>query len=298
MDIITLSNIKGGVGKTTIAYNLGAYLAEKGKKVLMMDLDPQCNLSATYRNFEIDSKEATEGTVAEIFKVYEDEQKPVRIRQVAENVDLIPGSSALDKIQSRLETYNNKNLILFSWLRNNFDQVVTHYDYMIIDCHPDMNVATKNAICVSDVVLAPITPNRYSFRGMQNLEARIEELKKETINFVTGDTMVKAKLYYIANDVPHNTGIGRDFMATVEEENKNGGKWIAKIPHFELFNRASYSSIPISEMEKIAKVSVDEIPEQLRNDPLFMNERRYFSNQKQSTYDTINEAFDKIVKYI
>lgn len=298
MEIITFANIKGGVGKTTLSFNFGAYLASKGKKVLMMDLDPQSNLSATYRNFMIDSGDATEGTVADIFKVYEDEQKPVRIRHVAENVDLIPGSPALDKIQSRLETYNNKNVILYIWLQNNFDQVVSQYDYLIIDCHPDMNVATKNAICVSDVVLAPITPNRYSFRGMQNLEARIEELKKETVDFTTGKTVVKAKLYYIANDVPHNTGIGRDFMATVEEENKHGGKWIAKIPHFEVFNRASYNSVPIAEMEQIAKMNVDDIPEEQRNDPEFMSERRYFANQKQSTYDTINEAFETIAKYI
>lgn len=159
MEVITFATIKGGIGKTTLSYNYGEYLASKGHKVLLMDLDQQSSLSRTYGITD------QEGTVEEIFNVYNDDEnrKEVKIHHVNKNVDLISGTTRLDKVQSRLETHNNKNLILFMWLHQHYDDIVVNYDYMIIDCHPDIGIATKNAIAVSDAVLSPVTPSKFSY---------------------------------------------------------------------------------------------------------------------------------------
>ena len=105
MEVITFATIKGGIGKTTLSYNYGEYLASKGHKVLLMDLDQQSSLSRTYGITD------QEGTVEEIFNVYNDDEnrKEVKIHHVNKNVDLISGTTRLDKVQSRLETHNNKN---------------------------------------------------------------------------------------------------------------------------------------------------------------------------------------------
>lgn len=294
MEIITFATIKGGIGKTTLSYNYGEYLAHNGKKVLLMDLDQQSSLSRTYNITD------QSGTVEEIFNVYNDDEdrKSVKIHHVGNNIDLISGTTRLDKIQSRLETYNNKNMILFAWLQQNFDDIVAQYDYMIIDCHPDISIATKNAICVSDVVLSPITPSKYSYDSITELETRMGELKKETINFATGESYVKAKIYYLANMVKHNTGISRDFLAKIKADQQDGRNWIAEIPERELFNRSTYWQIPICQMETIAKTSLEKLTDEQKNDKEFMAQRKYFANQKMEYYQEIDRIFDTITKYV
>lgn len=292
MEVITFANIKGGVGKTTLSYNYGAYLASKGKKVLMLDLDQQSSLSRTY------GVTSQAHTVEEIFNIYDDNREEVAIHHVDENVDLISGTTRLDKIQSRLETYNNKNMLLFQWLQNHFDDVVDKYDYMIIDCHPDLNLATKNAICVSDVVLSPVIPNKYAYDAITELEIRMDELRKETIDFRTGETYVKAKTYYIANAIKMNTGIAHDFLDSIKDENQENGKWIAEIPHFELFNRSTYYSVPICKMEELANTPSSKLSEDEKNDSEFMTEYRYFNSQKKGNYQKIDKIFDTITKYV
>lgn len=292
MEVITFANIKGGVGKTTLSYNYGAYLANKGKKVLMLDLDQQSSLSRTYGVTEQSQ------TVEEIFNIYSDNRQDVKIHHVDENIDLISGTTRLDKIQSRLETYNNKNMLLFQWLQQHYDNVVVKYDYMIIDCHPDLNLATKNAICISDVVLSPVIPNKYAYDAITELEIRLDELRKETIDFRTGETYVKAKTYYLANAIKMNTGIAHDFLNSIKEENEKSGKWIVEIPHLELFNRSTYYSVPICKMEKIANIPNSELTDEQRNNSEFLYEKRYFSSQKPETYKKIDDIFKTITQYV
>lgn len=106
MKIITFSAIKGGVGKTTLAYNYGEWLASKGKQVLFIDLDHQCNLTQSYDVFN------NEGTVANIFRGKGD----VALLNVKENIDLIPGYLRLDRLEKELETKGYKDMLLYMWL--------------------------------------------------------------------------------------------------------------------------------------------------------------------------------------
>lgn len=123
MKIVTFAAIKGGVGKTTLAYNLGEDLAKKGNSVLFLDIDHQCNLTQTYNIFE------AEGTIANIFR----QKGEVTIHHVKDNIDLIPGYIRLDNIEKDLETKSYKDMLLYMWLEDNYESKnLGQYDYIII----------------------------------------------------------------------------------------------------------------------------------------------------------------------
>ena len=169
MKILSFVGIKGGIGKTTLSYNYGEWLATKGKKVLFIDLDHQSNLSQTYNVYDQD------GTVGVIFTG----NGQIKIHHVGDNIDLIAGDMHLDDIETSIENNTNKNMLLYMWLSDNYDSLnLGQYDYVIIDCHPDFSTATKNAIIVSHDILSPITPSEHGYNAKFNLQERINEFKK------------------------------------------------------------------------------------------------------------------------
>ena len=182
------------------------------------------------------------------------------------------------------------------WLHQHYDDIVANYDYMIIDCHPDIGIATKNAIAVSDVVLSPVTPSKFSYDSITELETRMKELKKETVDVMSGNTLIRAKVFYIANMIKHNTGISKDFLKSIKEDKEV--EWIAEIPEREIFNRSTYYQIPICEMEQIANTPLSEIPDDYKNNKDFMKMRNYFASQNPKNYKQIDDIFDTITKYV
>lgn len=238
MKIISFAAIKGGVGKTTLAYNFGEWLAKQNNKVLFIDLDHQCNLSQTY---EVYGDEKI-GTVANIFL----QKDNVTINHVKENIDLIAGNMHLDDIETNIENMTNKNMRLYMWLNNNFDSLgINQYDYIIIDCHPDFSTATKNAIIVSHDIISPITPSKHGFDAKYNLQDRIDDLRKEAIEFSTGESYVTAKLYFIANMIKRNTSSSNEMLESIKDDKSV----IAVIPEKELFNRSNLDEVSVVEME-------------------------------------------------
>ncbi|MGT2754710.1 ParA family protein [Streptococcus ovis] len=237
MKIVTFAAIKGGVGKTTLTYNYGEWLADQGYKVLFIDLDHQCNLTQTYDIFE------NEETVASIFT----RAGNVNIHQVAPNIDLIAGFIRLDTIEKELETKNYKDMLLYMWLRDNYESKdLGQYDYILIDCHPDFSTATKNAVIVSHVVLSPITPSKFGYDAKSNLSNRIDKLREETFDFRTRESYVTAKLYLIANMIKHNTNSSKQMVKALEVEDNV----LAFIPYKELFNRSTLDTISLATMKK------------------------------------------------
>lgn len=238
MKIVSFAAIKGGVGKTTLAYNFGEWLAKKGKKILFIDMDHQCNLSQTYEVYG-DKKI---GTVANIFL----QEGDVTINHVKKNIDLVAGNMHLDDIETNIENMTNKNMRLYMWLNNNYNRLhIGDYHYIIIDCHPDFSTATKNAIIVSHDILSPITPSKHGFDAKYNLQDRIEDLRKEAIEFSTGKSYVTAKLYFIANMVKRNTSSSNDMLQSI----KNDKSVIAVVPEKELFNRSNLDEVPVVDMK-------------------------------------------------
>lgn len=260
MKILSFVGIKGGIGKTTLSYNYGEWLAKKNNKILFIDLDHQSNLSQTYNIYDQD------GTVGAIFTG----EGKVKIHHVADNIDLIAGDMHLDDIETSIENNTNKNMLLYMWLADNYDSYnLGQYDYIIIDCHPDFSTATKNAIIVSHDILSPLTPSEYGYNAKFNLQERIDEFKKEAIDFTTRKSYVTAKLWFIANMIKHNTSSSHDLMNALQKERKNGdNSCIAIIPEKELFNRSTL------DRESIAKMAEDT--------SLYNRQRDFFDNMNKT----------------
>lgn len=242
MKIITFSAIKGGVGKTTLSYNYGEWLASKGNQVLFIDLDHQCNLTQTYEVFE------SEGTVANIFKG----KGEVTIFPVKENIDLIAGYLRLDKLEKEIETKAYKDMLLYMWLEDNYDRKsIEKYDYIIIDCHPDFSTATRNAIIVSHAMLSPVIPSEHGYHAIFNLKERLEEFRSEAFDFKTRESYVTANQFFLGNMIKHNTKSSKELVDALKDDENV----IAMIPQKELFNRSTLDKIPLSDMMKDKELS-------------------------------------------
>ncbi|MGQ2226862.1 ParA family protein [Fructobacillus fructosus] len=208
MEIITFSAIKGGVGKTTLTFNYGEWLANKGYNVLLIDSDHQCSLTQTYDIY----KET--GTIASIFSKDSDE---VEIIELHKNLSIIPASMKLDTINNELQTRANKELLMYMWTSDNYDKL-KKYDYILIDTHPDFSTVTQNMIAISDFVFSPIEPSEYGFISKSNLELRMTQLKQDVINVESRQSFVTAELKFIGNRIKHNTKSSHEFVKQMEKD--------------------------------------------------------------------------------
>ena len=170
--IIAVANQKGGVGKTTTSINLAACLAEKGKKVLAVDMDPQGNLTS---GLGVD-KDSVEKSIYELI-IGEVDIKEVINQEVLENLDIIPTSIDLSAAEIELIGVDDKEYIL----RNAIDQVKDQYDFVIIDCPPSLSMLTINAMTTADSVIVPIQCEYYALEGLSQLIHTVE-LVKDRLN--------------------------------------------------------------------------------------------------------------------
>ncbi len=170
--IISIANQKGGVGKTTTTINLSAALAEKGKKVLIIDIDPQGNTSS---GFGIEKNEK-ENTIYELILGYSTINEAI-IHDVIPNLDLIPSNVNLAGAEIELIDKSHKEAIL----KMELDFVQEDYDFIMIDCPPSLNVLTVNAMVASDSVLVPIQCEFYALEGLSQLIHTIN-LVRERLN--------------------------------------------------------------------------------------------------------------------
>ena len=170
--IIAVANQKGGVGKTTTSINLAACLAEKGKKVLAVDMDPQGNLTS---GLGVD-KDSVEKSIYELI-IGEVDIKEVINKEVLENLDIIPTSIDLSAAEIELIGVDDKEYIL----RNAIDQVKDQYDFVIIDCPPSLSMLTINAMTTADSVIVPIQCEYYALEGLSPLIHTVE-LVKDRLN--------------------------------------------------------------------------------------------------------------------
>ena len=170
--IIAIANQKGGVGKTTTSINLAAALAEKGKKVLLIDTDPQGN---TTSGFGVEKNEL-DNTIYELI-LEECSIKDCIIEDVIPNVSIIPSNVNLAAAEIELIGVERKEFIL----KNAVDYVNDKYNYIIIDCPPSLNMLTINSMTTADSVLVPIQCEYYALEGLSQLIHTIN-LVKERLN--------------------------------------------------------------------------------------------------------------------
>lgn len=196
--IIAIANQKGGVGKSTTAINLSACLAEAGKKVLTIDIDPQGN---TTSGFGID-KNDIENTVYELL-LGECEVKDCILDVDVENLHLIPSNVNLAGAEIELIGVEEKEYIL----KRNIEQVEDKFDYIIIDCPPSLNMLTINAMTTASTVLVPIQCEYYALEGLTQLMHTIElvqdrlnpELEIEGVVFTMYDARTNLSLQVVEN---------------------------------------------------------------------------------------------------
>ena len=170
--IIAIANQKGGVGKTTTSINLSASLAAKGKKVLVIDTDPQGN---TTSGFGIEKNEL-ENTIYELI-LGECSIRDCIISNIIKNVSVVPSNVNLAAAEIELIGVDKKEYIL----KNEVDYVKDDYDFIIIDCPPSLNMLTINSMTTADSVLVPIQCEYYALEGLSQLIHTIN-LVKERLN--------------------------------------------------------------------------------------------------------------------
>lgn len=158
--IIAIANQKGGVGKTTTAINLSACLAEKRKKVLVIDTDPQGN---TTSGFGIDKNEL-DNTIYELI-LGECTIRDCIIKDVIENVSVLPSNVNLAAAEIELIGIERKEYIL----KNEVDYVKDDFDFIIIDCPPSLGLITTNALTASNSVIIPVQCEFFALEGITQL---------------------------------------------------------------------------------------------------------------------------------
>lgn len=166
--IIAIANQKGGVGKTTTTINLSAYLAELGKKVLTIDIDPQGN---TTSGLGLD-KSSLENTVYELM-LGQCEIKECMQKSIMDNLLVIASSVDLAAAEIELIGINEKEYIM----KKAVDSIKEEFDFILIDCPPSLNMLTVNAMTTADTVLVPIQCEYYALEGLSQLIRTINLVK-------------------------------------------------------------------------------------------------------------------------
>ncbi|WP_026509002.1 MULTISPECIES: ParA family protein [unclassified Butyrivibrio] len=199
---IAIANQKGGVGKTTTSINLSATLAEKGKKVLVIDTDPQGN---TTSGFGL-NKNQLENTIYELL-IGECKVNDALYKDVVDGVDIIPSNVNLAAVEIELIDMEEKEFIL----KKAIEKIRKNYDFIIIDCPPSLSMLTINAMTTANTVLVPIQCEYYALEGLSQLvhtvnlvkERLNEDLEMEGVIFTMYDSRTNLSMQVVENVKDH-----------------------------------------------------------------------------------------------
>ena len=172
--VIAITNQKGGVGKTTTAVNLGTGLVRQGKRVLLIDTDPQASLTLSLGVTKPDELNYTITNVMTNVVEDKDISPGNGIITNLEGVDLMPANIELSGIEIRLVNEMSRERVLKHYV----DTVRKNYDYILIDCMPSLGMMTLNALCAADSVIIPTQPEFLSAKGLEQLLTTIGRIRR------------------------------------------------------------------------------------------------------------------------
>lgn len=244
-EVITIANRKGGVGKTTTTLNLAYSLKELGKKVLVIDLDPQANLT---RCFDVENTENIK-TIGHLLITEMEEEESYLVKDYTKSydeIDIIPSSVYLSAVETQMRIETGSERILSEIV----NQAKEHYDYILIDTSPSLNILTINALCASDSVLIVADTQLFAIVGIGELLKTIQKIKKR----VNPKLKVQGILLTMCEN---RTNLSKTLTEQVEEMFQKKIKvFQTKIPKTVKVGEAIYSGQSIKKYAKGSSVDI------------------------------------------
>lgn len=261
--IIAFATLKGGVGKTTLSFNIGCMLANTGHRVLMIDADPQSNLTSDF-NYDIYSKDMP--TIRFILEEQFEQPKPegLVINEPIEglkNLDLIGNTMWSYLTEETLSARSYREKILLNYFNEN-ENFFREYDYIIFDCNPGIGLVNQNVFTLADKILLISDPDVNSARG-SDLFIKMWNLKKEPTSplKIEGLIMNNMEKTNISNDLKEYLSTHELFKLVTFE---------TSIPHTTSFKDAASNNVPLFMLKKSgsgiasAKVALSNLIEEMK----------------------------------
>ena len=205
--VISVSNQKGGVGKSSVVANLGIGLARAGKRVLLIDADPQGSLTASLGYKEPDDIQVTLATIMTSIINEEEFLPEYGILHHEEKVDLLPANIELAGLEVSLGSTMSREMIL----RDYIEQIRDLYDYILIDCMPSLGIMTINALAAADRVLIPVQAAYLPVMGLQQLIRTVNVVKKRLNKNLSIEGI-------LINMVDYRTNYAKDITEMLNEQ--------------------------------------------------------------------------------
>ena len=243
-EVIAIANQKGGVGKTTTTLSLGVALAKQGKKVLLVDADPQGNLTTCMgfneNDFDTSLAYLMEAEIADV-----DINSENTVLHSKENVDLIPSDIGLSAIELSLNNTMSREYVM----KNALSKLKDKYDYILIDCMPSLGMITINALACSDKVIIPVQGEYLAAKGMGHLLKTVSKVHKQiNPNLKIGGVLLTL--------VDKRTNLSKQVRDTLEE---NYGQYVkiydTEIPKAINTAKSSSTGKSIFEFDKNSPVA-------------------------------------------